>query len=425
MADTIATALEDGAIQLCGAISRISGGSHEVKFGELAEDDVVSKKYQSLTGTLKALKRRGLITYQGQMLLRGPHNSVLVSLTPEGLAVLSAKTEDEVAVQEQVQEVPTVASDGPPERQPMLRPAKVATGSIHSGAVTPTSTRSATSPVNGESTCIGESLLAESTDTSASALATQPIIKFETTMPLQGDPSPKSPRDSSFFDCAAGFASAAPSEYAAEEPDQRRVSDVSKDEEGKQHYFDMSYINHRTTVVENLDGRRRSSTGNKSEGGNDLPLRSSMATKGSDGKWKVDTSYINHRTSEVENLEAKIGSRGPDTGCLQVSPTVTKDVSGGWKVDTSYIGYRTGDPGNLTRRPDRKDIEDYADPSACKHPYEELKGVGNRPPHVDPRSKELYLADDEFAVVFEMTPAEFAKLPKWRQQNLKKAKDVF
>jgi len=42
---------------------------------------------------------------------------------------------------------------------------------------------------------------------------------------------------------------------------------------------------------------------------------------------------------------------------------------------------------------------------------------------VDPARKECYLED--FSAVFGMTLEEFHKLPKWKQQNQKKAKDVF
>jgi len=203
-------------------------------------------------------------------------------------------------------------------------------------------------------------------------------------------------------------------------------STVKKESDGKWK-VDTSYINHRTDQVENLDGHTTSSV--------DAPtisaLSSATTKKESDGKWKVDTSYINHRTAECENLEARKETTGsaaadvPAGTASAPSSTVKKGTDGSWKVDTSYIGYRTGDPANLTRKEEKIDNESYADPTQSKFPYAEIKGMGNRPDEVDPKCKERYLTDEEFQTVFGMSLPEFDKVPKWKQQNLKKAKDVF
>ncbi|CAE7938574.1 VIL1, partial [Symbiodinium necroappetens] len=99
--------------------------------------------------------------------------------------------------------------------------------------------------------------------------------------------------------------------------------------------------------------------------------------------------------------------------------------SGGWKVDTSYIGYRTGDTGNLTRKEATEQGADYADPAERKYRHEELRVSNGRPQDVDPARRELYLSDEEFQAVFGMAVADFLKQPKWKQQNAKKAKDLF
>jgi hypothetical protein len=49
-------------------------------FGDLFDDDEVSNYYEALVGTLKAAKKRGLITFAGQMLLKGPHDKVKISI---------------------------------------------------------------------------------------------------------------------------------------------------------------------------------------------------------------------------------------------------------------------------------------------------------------------------------------------------------
>lgn len=98
-----------------------------------------------------------------------------------------------------------------------------------------------------------------------------------------------------------------------------------------------------------------------------------------------------------------------------------KESDGKWKVDTSsYLGHRTADPTLLRKYK----AQQYADPSEKKVPYEELKG-DSRPKDVDPAMKEKYLSDSEFETVFGMSADAFSKIPKWKQQNLKKAKELF
>jgi Costars len=65
--------------QLVVDIRRIGGGE-EVKFGALFDDDGVANYYEALVGTLKAAKKRGIIDFKGQMLLKGVHDDVVVSI---------------------------------------------------------------------------------------------------------------------------------------------------------------------------------------------------------------------------------------------------------------------------------------------------------------------------------------------------------
>merc|ERR1719329_223268 len=102
----------------------------------------------------------------------------------------------------------------------------------------------------------------------------------------------------------------------------------------------------------------------------------------------------------------------------QASATTRKNSDGKWSVDTSYIQNRTGDTGNLDRNFEASKKADYADPAEKKFTHEELK---ERPKEVDPARREMYLSDAEFQTVFEVDVAAFSKLPKWKQQNLKKA----
>ena len=57
--------------------------------------------------------------------------------------------------------------------------------------------------------------------------------------------------------------------------------------------------------------------------------------------------------------------------------------------------------------------------------YEELKSGRPLPYDVDPSSKEMLLAEEEFKIVFGMGKSEFTKKPKWKQVDLKKKAHLF
>lgn len=49
-------------------------------FGELFDDDQVANYYEALVGTLKAAKKKGLVSYHGQILLKGISDNVVISI---------------------------------------------------------------------------------------------------------------------------------------------------------------------------------------------------------------------------------------------------------------------------------------------------------------------------------------------------------
>ncbi|CAE6465535.1 unnamed protein product [Rhizoctonia solani] len=51
-----------------------------VKFGKLVRDEKASNIFEALNGTLRAAKRKGVVTFEGQMLLQGAHDDVNVVL---------------------------------------------------------------------------------------------------------------------------------------------------------------------------------------------------------------------------------------------------------------------------------------------------------------------------------------------------------
>ena len=66
--------------QLLKDIYRIGEpGSPTVTFGELFDDEQVANYYEALVGTLKAARKKGLITYEGQVLLKGINDDVVIT----------------------------------------------------------------------------------------------------------------------------------------------------------------------------------------------------------------------------------------------------------------------------------------------------------------------------------------------------------
>ncbi|KAL7485074.1 hypothetical protein ACHAW6_010672 [Cyclotella cf. meneghiniana] len=51
-----------------------------VPFGELFDDEDVQQHYEGLAATLKAAKKRGIVTYKSPILLKGAHDKVIVNL---------------------------------------------------------------------------------------------------------------------------------------------------------------------------------------------------------------------------------------------------------------------------------------------------------------------------------------------------------
>ena len=73
--------IDDEIQQLLVDIRRIGEpGEPEVKFGDLFDDDEAQQYYEALVGTLKSAKKRGIIDFKGQMLLKGMHDNVVISI---------------------------------------------------------------------------------------------------------------------------------------------------------------------------------------------------------------------------------------------------------------------------------------------------------------------------------------------------------
>eukprot|EP00727_Mastigamoeba_balamuthi_P006899 m51a1_g283 putative costars family protein abracl (87) ;mRNA; r:324068-324468 len=55
-------------------------GTYTVTFGEFFNDSEVEQCFESLVGSLKAAKRRGVVKFEGQMLLMPTHKDVVLTL---------------------------------------------------------------------------------------------------------------------------------------------------------------------------------------------------------------------------------------------------------------------------------------------------------------------------------------------------------
>ncbi|XP_028295365.1 costars family protein ABRACL [Gouania willdenowi] len=63
--------------------SKNTDGQVSVKFGVLFHDDRCANIFEALVGTLKAAKRKKVISFQGELLLQGVHDDVDITLLQE------------------------------------------------------------------------------------------------------------------------------------------------------------------------------------------------------------------------------------------------------------------------------------------------------------------------------------------------------
>ncbi|XP_006013904.1 costars family protein ABRACL isoform X2 [Latimeria chalumnae] len=66
--------------EICRLGTRNADGKISVKFGVLFADEKCANLFEALVGTLRAAKKRKIITYEGQLLLQGTHDDVDIVL---------------------------------------------------------------------------------------------------------------------------------------------------------------------------------------------------------------------------------------------------------------------------------------------------------------------------------------------------------
>ncbi|XP_010277586.1 PREDICTED: costars family protein [Nelumbo nucifera] len=76
--------VEEEVEQLKEEIKRLGqlqpDGSYKVTFGVLFNDDKCANIFEALVGTLRAAKKRKVVSYNGELLLQGVHDNVEITL---------------------------------------------------------------------------------------------------------------------------------------------------------------------------------------------------------------------------------------------------------------------------------------------------------------------------------------------------------
>lgn len=405
----------DESVLLCEEIVRISGGKDSIRFGDLIEDEKVEQTFEAVMGTLKAARKRGLICFEGELLLKGQHDDVIITLASEANKENKenepVEASDPEAHKQFLVEVPVEAITG--EEAPSTED-KAEVAIPYESAVVPPSTEEEV-PETYDNKPPEPEPVAPSSSTEPEPVAPSSSTTSEPT--TMEDKEKRWNVDMSYID----HRTADPNNLEPRRGETSAVGDAnllarssSKGEDGK-FVVDTSYIDHRTKDTNNLAARASAGSGIGV-----AETISSGTAKGEDGKWTVDTSYIKDRTADTSNLE----QRKSQNNIGSVASTATKKNSDGkWAVDTSYINHRTGDA-NLMRNKDDAKGPIYDDPAEKQYSYEEITS-DKKPPGVDPTKKEAYLTEAEFQTVMGVSRAEFTTMAKWKQQNLKKAKKLF
>ncbi|KMT00867.1 hypothetical protein BVRB_9g221400 [Beta vulgaris subsp. vulgaris] len=68
-------------------------GSYKVTFGVLFNDDRCANIFEALVGTLRAAKKRKILTYDGELLLQGVHDNTVITMKPSATASSTDATE--------------------------------------------------------------------------------------------------------------------------------------------------------------------------------------------------------------------------------------------------------------------------------------------------------------------------------------------
>ncbi|XP_061363942.1 villin-3-like [Gastrolobium bilobum] len=136
-------------------------------------------------------------------------------------------------------------------------------------------------------------------------------------------------------------------------------------------------------------------------------------------------------------LTAEKGKDSPDASPLATSSPLEESSFTEAKSESAYsemeeaaeaketqeLAPESGSNGDL--EPKQENVEDGND-SQRTFSYDQLKTKsGKNVSGIDPKRREAYLSDEEFKTVFGMAKEAFYKLPRWKQDMLKKKFELF
>eukprot|EP00439_Symbiodinium_sp_Y106_P011492 s5482_g1.t1 len=93
----------DEAKQLCEEIRRI---------GKDDRDSAVEQRFEALLGTLKAAKKKGFLTFEGELLLQGQHDNTVIELSGKDREEAAAAPQQDPEAAE-----PDVAAEADPSEE--------------------------------------------------------------------------------------------------------------------------------------------------------------------------------------------------------------------------------------------------------------------------------------------------------------------
>lgn len=80
-----AEGVEKDVLVLIGALNRLGqlqeDGTKQCAFLSVFSDELVEQQLESLMGTLKAAKKRGIVAFEGQILLQGVNDKTPITLS--------------------------------------------------------------------------------------------------------------------------------------------------------------------------------------------------------------------------------------------------------------------------------------------------------------------------------------------------------
>jgi len=97
-------------------------GSIETTFAKVVDDEALEQQLESLVGTLKAGRKRGVLLWEGQMLLKGAHDNVSITYVGEVKAAAKPERKPEPKPEPKIEPEPEPEPEAKEEAKPEEEP---------------------------------------------------------------------------------------------------------------------------------------------------------------------------------------------------------------------------------------------------------------------------------------------------------------